>query len=145
MTWSPGRRRIPPGIRVAHNSIKLVALISNLTLKVFGNDIAKQRGESDIEDDTLPEEGLDFVITFARNKTSFSINLSEFTTEELDAFVTSVNFAVNEARPVTELRDKIAKEAADNGDSVYYRSLRAAPKVSILKRRTAGDDEGVQV
>jgi hypothetical protein len=143
-SWTPGYRRRPPSpkIKTVGDHIRAHAVISWLMVRVF--DGSNDFDDSVlIDDDTPPEEGEDVILFMKRGQNKLAINLSEFTTEELIAFRRVVGHAIKLATPIVEERDRIAKEAADSGDNVYYRSLRPSPKVSFFERRTGSNDPSV--
>ena len=134
MAWSPGHRRVPPGLKkIVGSHMIALGIINQLTVRVFGNRDGKPT-DIDVEDDTPIEEGEDIVLSLYKNSKSFGLNLSEMTTVELDAFKQVVDLAFQEARLVTVKRDEIAEEAQQNGDAIFYRSLRGDPKVTVFRR-----------
>lgn len=139
MVWTPGHRRTPPGIskRQVGEHMRIYASIANVVVRLFTS--FKHDVESDIEDDTPIESGDTLILQIERGKMKIFINLSEFTTEELEALRGTLNGALDTAAPIVAERDKIAKEAIERGDNPYYRSLRPAPTVSFFAGRARRD------
>jgi hypothetical protein len=106
--------------------------MGSTTIRAF---VPNRHVESDIDDDTPIEDGEDIILQVERGKTKIYINLSEFNTDELDAFRKALDAAITEAAPVVAERDRIAREAIERDENPYYRSLRPAPSVSLFPGR----------
>ncbi len=142
MTWTPGHRRVPPGLRrtVSEHMIALASL-EKISIKVFGNKPTAPK--TDLEEDIPVEVGEDIILAMDRNNSKLVVNLSSLTTAELEAFSQIVNLAIEDARIVVKDRDRIAEEAMASGDAIFYRSLRGDPKVTVFRRTERPHDPGV--
>jgi hypothetical protein len=99
--------------------------------------------ESDVDDDTPVEPGDNIVIAFDSGYKKFAVNLSAMTTEELLMWQQAIGIAIEWAAPIVQERDRVAREAADNGNDIFYRRHRAAPKLSVFQRQSRPHAEGV--
>lgn len=73
------------------------------------------------------------VIVFKQGKRDFSIPLTSFRREELDALREAFNAACDEAAPLCEANDKFAREEEDNERGSYIRNYRGIPVVHRLE------------
>lgn len=67
---------------------------------------------------------------FDSGKRSFPISLTQLNEKELETLWTVLSEAFEHARPIVAERDRIAEEAAANGDDTYFRRHRVDPKIS---------------
>lgn len=140
--WTPGFRRTPPGqSRKVRDHVIAVFATYRQKIGVYTNPPSKE--VSDVEDDTPNEPGENIVISFDNGYKKYGINLSDFTEEELLAWWQAVGVAVSWALPIVKNRDRVAREAAENGNDIFYRRHRPAPKLSIFKRQVGQHDQGV--
>lgn len=89
---------------------------------------------NELDDGLVPDSyGKDIVILAKREDgrtAGLPIPLTSLTLEELNALEGVLVKAISAARPIVAERDRIAEEAANNGDDTYYRRHRSSPKVS---------------
>lgn len=129
--WSPGHRRVPPGLGVKK---RLTKNIANLNAWGFIGVVYRLSEE----DSALPNsnyspeagDGIQMALRWAGSK-GFQVDLSNLTERELDKFKEFVCFGVEKARPISRERDKTAREAVDNGNYDYHRSQRQDPNLLI--------------
>lgn len=137
-TWRPGHRRRPVSRRATRLEESVVALVTandtRLVLKAEDPSVDPRNNPLDpLYDGRAPEEGDEIVLLVGNiyGGKSVALYLSQMTTEELDALKQILNLAYERARVVTSERDRVAAEAAHNGDDSYIRRHRASPAVVI--------------
>lgn len=146
LPWNPGHRPGPPKQKKMSNIIRL----ASAELERISVFIGKFRyTDADIARVTnmgltpeMNEENI--LLTIKRDENFVSINLAALTTEELNIFEQSVQCALELARPVVLERDRVAREAYENGDGTYRRLHRGSPVFSVVTRKERRDDSSVQ-
>lgn len=85
----------------------------------------------DLDDQPIWEEGPNTFVKFTppHGRTGTRFSLTTLTEEELDAFGDFIQRSIEIARPIVQNRDRIAKEAMENGDDTFIRVYRAVPVV----------------
>jgi hypothetical protein len=140
--WTPGFRRPPPG-QVKKFGDHMVAFLTlhRQTVRVMRNPpfIAK----TDVIDDTPNEDGDEIILSFDNGHKKYGLNLSGYTEEELLLFKQILEIALKTAMPIVRDRDRVAREAAENGNDIFYRRHRGTPNLSIIPRKVRQYAEGV--
>lgn len=131
--WRAGFRKMPAAGSVARMKQTVIAkaLIEHYSVHVFDEPDIMAYGDDGSPDEDGPEIHLQ--IQRAGGK-YVRLLLGRMTVQELNALKETFDFAFEQALPVAEHRDQVAKEAADNGDYSYTRRLRSHPTVHVLKR-----------
>lgn len=78
------------------------------------------------------------------NARPLTVKLTAWTRDELEAFRTVVNKALDEAAPICTRRDEIAQKAFEAGDDSFARIYRPVPQVFERERKKPEHDEGIQ-
>jgi hypothetical protein len=110
--------------------LRAIANIGKDRMKVFALPAAEP--DPDNPDANEKEPGLNWILCVYRYKTTFRFNMSSMTEPELIKLKEMFDFCYENALPVVKLRDQQAKESADNGEDIFERRYRAAPRVSYL-------------
>ena len=76
---------------------------------------------------------------------NMTISMEMLTEPELDLMKDFLTRIIERVRPEVQLRDRIAKEALENGDTSYTRNYRAVPELVDLTRPLGEYDPSIQV
>jgi hypothetical protein len=99
-------------------------------------------GERDRGEGARESWGVTHLLSIFSKRTShkFVTDLSEMTVAELDAVQEFLNTVFDEAREVCEHRDRLAREAFEDGDDSLARLYREVPRV--VDRSRKGEQHG---
>jgi len=93
----------------------------------------------------IDEYGDEVTLTFVQGRQRFSVNLTNFTAQELLAFENFITATIARARPVTIARDRIVQEVYDEqGDDSFTRLYRTVPELYVRKGEVGQYSTGVQ-
>jgi len=139
VTWTPGHRRVPPGLRAQgfHRRVIASAYFGTLQAAIYGPDEKEVEETPHVETNSWGSEKGPTILLSVRhvNKTGLLIDLGQLTAAELEVFEKIVNLAIEKARPVAAARDAIAREAEENGDYSFARSNRSDPRLVVKPRQ----------
>lgn len=142
-TWRPGHRRRPVSRRATRLEDTVIALATTndtrLVVKAEPPEVDPKNDPNDpLYDGRAIETGDEIILLMGNiyGGKSIAVYLSQMTTEELDAWKQILNLAYERAREITSERDRVAAEAAHNGDDSYIRRHRASPAVVIRPRKS---------
>lgn len=142
------RHKVQPGSRVPglkQNQIRDPSKFSELRrgwVKTEFGTIFLIEGKEDYRS----EYGRDVIIHIPRpgKIPDVHINLTSFTTEELNALIEFFTKCFDMARPIVERRDQEAQDAWEAGDDSLVRHYRAVPQLVFRQRPVREHSEGVQ-
>lgn len=131
--WRPGHRRAPAGQNPKFgDDVWLLATVGRLSVMGVAQDPGELPPDPFNAGLTADSYGKNVVLLFRMNtgRNAFPVDLTALNKKELDTLEEVLKEALAHARPIVEERDRIAEEAAANGDDTYYRRHRVDPKVS---------------
>lgn len=123
--WTAGKI---PDDRVAWSEFSLGKLAVNKYPEY--HDLDEESDDEPKVDDRLGPS-VSLLLSSRFDAKTIKFILTNLTGPELDAFQRTILHAIELARPSVEIRDKLAKEAFDNGDDSYERVYRAVPVIVV--------------
>lgn len=138
--WQPGHRRRPSGIAGTYaRDMFLLARQGSQTL--MGKVFTPEEDSQDFDEDNMPiEVGSNVMLEiFNTRGKRYILSLSFFTEEELNNFSACINEIIETARPICQLRDRKALEAAQHGNDISLRRNRPGPTVLRFARTVSTD------
>lgn len=115
-------------------------------LKTFVGQFVMMRYPNDEQPEGEPvsEEGPSYVLILPRRGARpLTFNITALTLEELEMTRRFFNELFDLAEPIVRHRDKVAQNAADEGDDSYARYYREIPQYVIREGELRSDDQGV--
>lgn len=137
----PARRRPPKSASINDSRRRWLTTDGHKFIHYEVPEGETEKGEGSLEGWGTTHT-LTIISSLGSREKVMSIPLSEFTHEEIVAFQKFFNEVVDRARPVTELRDKKAREAFDEGDDSFYRLYRAVPRYTERQGQSGQHDKG---
>lgn len=126
---------MPPSKKIATkigNYMLALAHIERLTVRITRGSL--DTSAKDIADDSPEEPGDNIILSFDNSYKKLGLNLTKYTKDELDKLKEIIDLAFDLAEPIVLGRDRVAEEAAQNGEDIFYRRHRSAPSFSVFQR-----------
>lgn len=129
----PPKKRLVATPRMGEERVAFLQCVVG-TMSIYMNDPA-----ANAQDET---PSVTLYLSEGVGKPPFRIGLASLTEEELDLFEEFILMALKMARPVVQVRDRIAREAFEDGDDSFSRIYRQQPKLIVRPKKHKPNDEG---
>jgi len=120
---NPHTRHVRPKWQFPADWAEFIDLFDQRIVKILGYES---------EDKTLGPDVIMYILYKTAYKSQMAINLTRLTEPELDALKNILDSTIELARPIVQLRDKVARDNLDHGEDSDPRVYRPVP--NIIKR-----------